>query len=100
MASARRPRARGGTVPRPRRGRYAAGMRRRAALALICLPALPAAAFRLEEADAATRAALDACRAAATPQAEATPPPVLCRFCGCPAPPGRADHGEAPPAPR
>jgi hypothetical protein len=73
-------------------------MRRRAALALICLPALPAAGFRLEEADAATRAALEACRAAAAPQPDAAAL-VLCRFCGCPAPPGRADHGEAPPAP-
>lgn len=71
-------------------------MRRRAALALICLPALPAAAFRLEEADAATRAALDACRAGRGQQ----PSPVLCRFCGCPAPEGRADHGEAASAPR
>jgi hypothetical protein len=75
-------------------------MRRRAALALICLPALPAAGFRFEEADAATRAALDACRAGAAPPPDAAPPPVLCRFCGCPAPAGRADHGEAPPAPR
>ncbi|MFN6954030.1 MAG: hypothetical protein ACK4PG_04450 [Acetobacteraceae bacterium] len=76
-------------------------MRRRAALALICLPALPAAGFRLEDADAATRAALDACRAEAAPAAEpGAPPPVICRFCGCPAPAGRADHGEAPPPPR
>ena len=74
-------------------------MRRRAALALICLPALPAAAFRLEDADAATRAALDTCRADAPPQAAAPAetPPALCRFCGCPAPAGRADHGEAEP---
>ena len=71
-------------------------MRRRAALALICLPALPAAGFRLEDADAATRAALEACRA----DAASRPAPVLCRFCGCPAPDGRADHGETPPAPR
>ncbi|MCX7686293.1 MAG: hypothetical protein N2Z67_13605 [Acetobacteraceae bacterium] len=70
-------------------------MRRRAALALFCLPALPAAAFRQEEPDAATRAALaGACRAAA-PATEA--PPAICPFCLCPAPPGRADHGEAPP---
>lgn len=71
-------------------------MRRRAALALICLPALPAGAFRLEDADAATRAAMEACRAEATPE----PAQVLCRFCGCPAPAGRADHGETPPPPR
>jgi hypothetical protein len=73
-------------------------MRRRAALALICLPALPAGAFRLEEADAATRAALEACRAGGPPRPSEAPVP-MCRFCGCPAPEGRADHGEAPPPP-
>lgn len=86
-------------VSLPAARRYPGAMRRRSALALICLPALPAGAFRLEDADAATRAALEACRAEAGPTA--APPPPLCRFCGCPAPAGRADHGEAaPPPPR
>jgi hypothetical protein len=71
-------------------------MRRRAALALICLPALPAAAFRLDAPDAATREALAAC-AAGPPPAPAGTPPGLCRFCCCPAPAGRADHGEGEP---
>jgi hypothetical protein len=85
-------------VPDAAAPRYPAAMRRRAALALICLPALPAAAFRLDEPDAATREALAACTAGPPPAPpDAGTPTGLCRFCGCPAPAGRADHGEGGP---